>query len=175
MQMRMSCNRDGSPSVPLRRRVLPKPFGPVTALPMELRPYAPGDEDAIAELWFESWRSVGLEKPVVTKAEMAERVPRELAGRWTVTVVEEAGELLGFLALAVAERRLDQLFVAPEAQGRGIGKALFEIAREQMPDGFWLSTQPGNARARAFYERHGMTLERVELGAQGDRLIYTLG
>lgn len=141
---------------------------------MEFRPYAPEDEDALVDLWFESWRSVGLERPVVTKAEMAERAPRDLAGRWTVTLVEEAGALLAFLALDLAERRLDQLFVAPGAQGRGIGHALFQIAREQMPEGFWLSTQPGNARARAFYERHGMTLARIEPGPQGDRLIYTL-
>ena len=139
---------------------------------MKLRPYSPGDEAALAELWFESWLSVGLESPVVTKAELAERVPRELAGRWEVTVAETDGRVLGFLALAPAERRLDQLFIAPDAQGRGVGRALFEVAKQRMPDGFWLSTQPANRRACAFYERPGMALDRLEEGSAGDRVIY---
>lgn len=139
---------------------------------MKLRPYSPGDEAALAEVWFESWLSVGLERPVVTRAELAERVPRELAGRWEVTVAEADGRVLGFLALALAEGRLDQLFIAPDAQGRGVGRALFEAARRRMPDGFWLSTQPANGRACAFYERLGMMLDRVEPGHAGDRVFY---
>jgi len=141
---------------------------------MKLRPYAPGDEAGLAELWFESWLSVGIEHPVVAKAELVERLPRELAGRWDLTVAEADGRLLGFLALALSEQRLDQLFIAPDAQGCGVGTALFEVARQRMPDGFWLSTQPANARARAFYERRGMTLDRLEAGHAGDRMIYTL-
>lgn len=125
---------------------------------MILRPYAPRDEAALAELWFESWLSVGLEWPVVTRTELAKRVPRELAGRWEVTVAEADGRLLGFLALALSEHRLDQLFIAPDAQGSGVGRALFEVAMRRMPEGFWLSTQPANARARAFYERSGMVV-----------------
>lgn len=46
------------------------------AASMNLRPYAPGDETALAELWFESWSSVGLAQPVVTRVQLAERVPR---------------------------------------------------------------------------------------------------
>lgn len=109
---------------------------------MKLRPYAPGDEAALVELWFESWWSVGLEHPVVTKAALVERLPRDLAERWDVTVAEADGRLLGFLALALSERRLDQLFIAPDAQGCGVGKALFEVAKQRMPNGFWLSTNP---------------------------------
>jgi GNAT superfamily N-acetyltransferase len=141
---------------------------------MKLRPYAPGDEAAMAGLWFESWLSVGLEHPVVTKAELVERLPRELAGRWDVTVAEADGRLLGFLALALSERRLDQLFIAPDAQRRGVGRTLFEVAKERMPDGFWLSTQPANGGARAFYEQCGMTPEPLDAGYAGDRVIYVL-
>lgn len=144
----------------------------MTQLSMKLRSYAPGDEAALAELWFESWLSVGLEHPEVTQAELAERLPRELAERWDVTVAEADGRLLGFLALALPERRLDQLFIAPAAQGRGVGKALFDVARQRMPDGFWLSTQPANRRARAFHERCGMTFDRLETGHADDRMVY---
>lgn len=139
---------------------------------MKLRPYSPGDETALAELWFESWLSVGLERPVVTKAELVERIPRELAGRWDVTVAEADGRLLGFLALALSEHRLDQLFIASDAQGRGLGRTLLEVAKARMPDGFWLSTQPANGKARAFYERSGFAFDRFETDSGGDHVIY---
>ena len=41
-----------------------------------------------------------------------------------------------------------------------------------MPEGFWLSTQPDNMRARTFYERAGMMLDRIEPYPSGDRAIY---
>lgn len=139
---------------------------------MLLRPYEPRDAGPLADVWYESWRSTGQTSPVVTRAELAERVLRETTGRWTVTVAEVGGGIAGFVALALAERRLDQIFVAPDCQGRAVGRALFEVALEQMPGGFWLSTQPGNHRARRFYERSGMALDRIERGPGGDRAIY---
>lgn len=143
-------------------------------LVVDVRPFVRGDEAALLDAWFAGWLSTGLERPVVTKAGLADRLPRDLAERWDVTVAEAGGRMLGFLALAPAEQRLDQLFVMPDSQGRGVGRVLFEVARRKMPDGFWLSTQPGNARARAFYERAGMRLERIAPDPSGDRAIYRL-
>lgn len=139
---------------------------------MKLRPCESEDQAAVAQLWFEGWMSIGLESPVVTRAELAARVPLELVERWDVTVAEEGGRLLGFLALALPENRLDQLFIAPSAQGSGVGWQLFGVARQRMPDGFWLTTQPGNARARAFYERSGMVIDPSNAAANGDRVVY---
>ena len=87
---------------------------------MKLRPYDAADEDALAAVWFESWRSVGLAEPAVVRSDLAARTKRELSARWDVTVAEEDGRVVGFLAIAPEERRLDQLFVLPEMQGRSI-------------------------------------------------------
>lgn len=138
---------------------------------MRLRPATPEDAAALVALWFESWASNGFDGPADIREMMAERVPRELADRWDVTVAEADGRLLGFLALAMAEQRLDQLFIAPDTQGKGVGGALFAVAVARMPDGFWLATQAENVRARGFYERRGMVLERIE----EDRAYYRLG
>jgi len=137
---------------------------------MKLRPYDLADEAALVQLWFDSWTSNGFEGPPNVREMMIERVPREAAGRWEVTVAEADGRLLGFLALAIAEQRLDQLFIAPDAQGQGVGVALFAVAIARFPDGFWLTTQTENHRARGFYERRGMVLERFE----EDRVYYRL-
>ena len=80
--------------------------------------------------------------------------------------------LIGFLAVCVAETKLDQLFITPNRQGRGVGRALFEVAKAQMPGGFWLSTQPANRRAREFYERRGMSVDQKRGGADRDRVFY---
>lgn len=135
---------------------------------MKLRAYDPSDEAALVQLWFDSWSSNGFEGPADMREMMADRVPRELAGRWDVTVAETDGRLAGFLALAIAEQRLDQIFIAPDAQGQGVGGALFAVAVERFPGGFWLTTQIENLRARGFYERRGMVLDRFE----EDRVYY---
>jgi GNAT superfamily N-acetyltransferase len=139
---------------------------------VQLRPYQAADQGALVDLWYESWRSVGLQTPIVTKGDLARRMPDDLARRWTVTVAEVDDQLLGFLALCLEEQRLDQLFVSPEAHGRGVGSELFNVALRQMPNGFWLSTQPNNHRARAFYERRGMSVDHTDRGMSGERVVY---
>ncbi|MGY4479506.1 ribosomal protein S18 acetylase RimI-like enzyme [Bradyrhizobium sp. USDA 3364] len=49
---------------------------------------------------------------------------------------------------------IEQLYVLPAAQGRGIGGALLAIA-QQGADRLQLWTFQRNARARGFYEKHG--------------------
>jgi len=139
---------------------------------VQLRPYQAEDQGALVDLWYESWRSVGLQTPIVTKADLARRMPDDLARRWTVTVAEIDHEIVGFLALCLEEQRLDQLFVSPGAQGHGVGSALFNVALRQMPKGFWLSTQPNNHSARAFYERRGMSVDCTDRGMSGERVVY---
>jgi GNAT superfamily N-acetyltransferase len=139
---------------------------------MRLRPYRSGDHSALVDIWYESWLSIGLQKPRVTRDDLARRFPDDLARRWTLTVAEIDGQVVGFLALCLGERRLDQIFVSPAAQGCGVGKALFEAATQLLPEGFWLGTHPGNHRARAFYERRGMSVAPAHEQATDDRVIY---
>jgi ribosomal protein S18 acetylase RimI-like enzyme len=69
---------------------------------------------------------------------------------WVATA---AGEVLGFIALGA--ETIEQLYVAPEATGKGIGSRLVAIAQARRPDGLSLWTFQVNQRARRFYERHG--------------------
>ena len=52
---------------------------------------------------------------------------------------------------------LDQLYLAPEWTGRGIGSRLVELAKQRRPAGLDLFTFQVNDGARRFYERHGFT------------------
>lgn len=68
--------------------------------------------------------------------------------------VDEDDTPLAVLSLE-GEDWLEQLYVLPEAQGRGIGRALVEHAKLQRPAGLQLWAFQSNAPARAFYEANG--------------------
>jgi len=76
-----------------------------------------------------------------------------VAPRCQLWVAERAGQILGMLAMH--EDEVDRLYVAPEAQGQGIGSALLDHAKTLCPDGLRLVTLQGNTQARRFYEKRG--------------------
>jgi GNAT superfamily N-acetyltransferase len=98
-----------------------------------------------------------------TPESLRTRVDEELTAGWHVTVAELEGEVVGFLAIRPNLAKLDQIFVAPDWHGQGIGQALFAAAQQAMRGGFSLSTHAANARARRFYEALGPG--RAEPGA----------
>ena len=72
--------------------------------------------------------------------------------RGWVTVAEEDGRVCGFLARDGAE--ICSLYVAPEAQSRGIGAVLLEAAKAAQPR-LTLWTFQANEGAQRFYLREG--------------------
>lgn len=64
----------------------------------------------------------------------------------------EDGDIVGFIAFT--DGWVDQLYVLPAHQGRGIGAALLDVARSACPE-LRLWTFQKNRPARAFYEKHG--------------------
>jgi ribosomal protein S18 acetylase RimI-like enzyme len=92
----------------------------------------------------------------VTVSELDERIGREVSAGWDVTLAFDQGALAGFLALIPAAGCLDQLFIAPAAQMRGIGAMLLDHAKRSLPDGLWLRAAASNTGALRFYARHGL-------------------
>jgi putative acetyltransferase len=70
-----------------------------------------------------------------------------------ILVAIEGQEIVGLIAIGTES--IEQLFVEPTAQGRGIGTALLQRAMTLRPTGLRLYTHQRNARARSFYERRG--------------------
>jgi GNAT superfamily N-acetyltransferase len=54
---------------------------------------------------------------------------------------------------------VDQLYVAPEHTGHGIGTTLLDLAKAVRPAGLQLWAFQSNSGARRFYERHGFTAQ----------------
>ncbi len=66
--------------------------------------------------------------------------------------------------IAFRDDWIEQLYVLPDAQGRGIGSALLAIA-QQGADQLQLWTFQRNARARRFYEARGfVSIEETDGG-----------
>jgi chorismate mutase/SAM-dependent methyltransferase len=78
-----------------------------------------------------------------------------------VWVAEVAGAPVGYARLTATW--LDQLFVAPDHAGLGIGGMLLDVVKSVRPDGFALWVFESNHPARAFYRRRGLVeLERTD-------------
>ena len=66
------------------------------------------------------------------------------------------------LAIRLHDGYLDQLFVAPDYQGRGIGKMLLQFTRKKLPHEIWLRCVKQNEKAWRWYEREGFVFEKEE-------------
>ena len=129
-----------------------------------VRPGTAADTAAVADIWHESWHLAhaghvpdGL-TAARTRAAFHERTPGRVA---VTTVAEVDGRVVGSTILDGAE--LEQLFVAPDQRGSGVAALLLADAEAKIAraghDVAWLAVVAGNARARAFYAKHGWTDE----------------
>lgn len=139
-----------------------------------LRPSTEADYDTIAEIWHSSASLPGVGPPMMpTEADLRKRLEAEFAAGWQVTLAVRGDEIVGFLAIRLAEAVLAELFVRPGSLGGGIGQALLAQAIDAMPGGFTLFTRSGNLRARRFYEKAGLAVLREAIHPRfGDPIVY---
>ena len=135
-----------------------------------IRRIHPHEHTAATAVWQRSWESAAVGHPDDLKdAALPERFKRELTDTWDLFVADYRGEIVGLLALKPSENRLDQLFVAPEYQGRGVGKTLLNFAKKRLPKEVWLRTAEQNTHAIEFYKAAGFSTIRVEARPEWDR------
>ena len=118
-----------------------------------LRASRPEDMEEIVEIWL----LASLQAHDFVDASCWWQAQEELRTRYLdharIWVFEERGELLGFMALV--DDYLAALFVRPDRQGRGVGHALLQEAKQQ---GGALHTRvfAGNGPGVRIYRRHGI-------------------
>jgi len=78
-------------------------------------------------------------------------VPSLLESR-TMFVVEEHGEILGYLSMS-DDGFVPALYLRPGARGKGVGKMLLDAAKTAHPDGLELTVFERNVDALHFYKR----------------------
>ena len=129
-----------------------------------IRPALPHEYDAIALTWMNSWASTGIEEASHSLlAKLRAQIPLEVEKGWSLFVADDDGGVAAMLALHLPNLYLDQLFVAPEQQGRNLGRKLLAFTRQQLPDEIELRCVRENEKAWRWYEREGFVHEKEQV------------
>ena len=139
-----------------------------------IRPARPDEYNEVARVWMNSWVSTALaEASEFLLANLRARVRHEIEQGWTLFVADDRGTLAAMLALHLPKRYLDQLFVAPEYQGKSLGRQLLAFTRTHLPDEICLRCVRENEKAWRWYEREGFVFEQEQVEpATGFRMKY---
>ncbi len=129
------------------------------APPQLLRPATASDVEAIAALWHAGWQEA--HRGHVPEALARERGLDDLRRRVAedldrIHVAPGDDGVAGFVT--VHDDEVEQLYVAPEARGRGVADRLLDHAEHVVAehhDRAWLAVVAANERARACYARRG--------------------
>ncbi|HEX9838179.1 MAG TPA: GNAT family N-acetyltransferase [Anaerolineales bacterium] len=126
-----------------------------------IREYRPDDFDALTILWRIS-REKSLPEFQREKGhffyEDQNYFQNHILKNNQVWVVESGQQRVAFMA--INKDFIDQLYIRPDYQRRGIGRALLDFARRLSPDHLWLYTLQINVGARAFYEKNRFVAEK---------------
>jgi GNAT superfamily N-acetyltransferase len=123
----------------------------------QLRPGRSEDADVLAAIHTRSRAAAMPWLPVLhTESETRAWMRNGVLASQEVLVAERNGRPVGFAA--VEGDWLEQLYVAPEAIGTGVGRRLLDAVTAKHPGGLSLHVFARNARARRFYEAAGFEL-----------------
>ena len=123
----------------------------VTYLEM-IRPYTDRDLSEVLDVWYRA----SLIAHSFLSEDFFETERRQIAEHWLpmadTIVFETDGRVRGFLSLIGNE--VGAIFVDPDYQGRGIGRALMDLARDSRPL-LELDVFEANAIGSRFYDAYG--------------------
>lgn len=133
-----------------------------------IRPLEPYDTDEAAGVWWQSRHVVGSQVPpaIHTEDEVRTWFAEVLLPDGQSWVALDDGRIVAVLTLDGDD--LDQLYVAPDAAGQGVGSTLVDLAKDLRPGGLALWTFQSNTRAQDFYRHHGFAEVRRTDGAENE-------
>lgn len=135
-----------------------RPFLNVTHMIPDFRGATEADNDAVAEVYLRSRKELVACAPLVHSDDNVREWIREKlipSGQLTVAVV--GGVVVGFVAVSRSSECswIDHLYVIPAYIRCGIGTALLDNIKQELPPPIRLYTFQGNEVAQRFYEHHG--------------------
>jgi len=119
---------------------------------VSIRTASEADFDALTELWEQSARSSHAFMDDAEFVELKPRIRDLLLPSMDVWVAESVGETLGFVG--ARGEHVELLYIAPEAQGHGIGRLLLgQLAEGEGPRS--VEVYAGNSVGLSFYLSQG--------------------
>jgi putative acetyltransferase len=126
---------------------------------VQFRPYVAADEDAAIALWQRTWQKA---YPNIAFAKRLEwwraRWRDDLVPAATIIIAERDGVMIGLVTIERETGYLDQLMVAPEIWGCGIGRMLLDEAKQLSPAKIELHVNQDNERAIRLYAKAGFSV-----------------
>ena len=124
-----------------------------------LRGYEPGDEEDAITLWLRTWQTAYPLLDFEARLDWwRARWRHELVPAAQIVIAESGGEMVGFATVDPKTLYLDQIVVATGRWATGVGAALLAEAKRLSPQGLDLNVNTDNARAIAFYGKHGFSV-----------------
>ncbi len=122
------------------------------------------DASEVAKVYICSRRAAAEWLPTVgTDEEIRAFVINQMVPERETWVAEDSGRIVALLTLHGDD--LDQFYVAPDEQRRGVGDAMLAHAKRLRPAGLQLWAFQRNAPARRFYEARGFVAKKFTDGA----------
>ena len=159
----------------------------MTSLVIDVRPGRLSDAEELADVYAAAWReaysgiipALTLEKMIVRRST---RWWREVMTKRALLVLEVGGAVAGYATFAPAAGRahpgaaeIQELYLAPEYQGIGLGVRLFSAALKRIKSRGYVRvlvrTLADNDRANGFYRRRGGALVARTDGTLGGRTL----
>jgi putative acetyltransferase len=143
--------------------------------PLKVRPYTAADEDAAIELWQRSWQDAYPDIDFAARVGWwRERWRKELVPQARILVAEMDGVLEGFVTVDPKTGYLDQIVVAPEFWGSNVSGLLLDAGKRISPARLDLLVNKDNARAIAFYEKHGFVMAGDDVNPVSGRPVFRM-
>jgi ribosomal protein S18 acetylase RimI-like enzyme len=145
---------------------------------MDIEPGTVADADAVADLWVsladEQTQYGSHVLPERNRSSIRDEVARHAVSDRLFVARED--RVAGFVTFSVSDGGygldvqkgvVENIYVAPEYRGQGVGSALLDCAERRLAargvDRVGLEAMADNEDARRFYRRHGYDVHRVEL------------
>jgi putative acetyltransferase len=137
------------------------------------------DEEAAMALWLHTWQKTYPDIDFARRLDWWRKQWRDdLVPNARIVVAETRketigqNEMIGFVTVDPRTHYLDQLVVAPEYWGSGVGSALIAEAKRLSPAGLNLDVNTDNARALAFYGKEGFVITGDGFNAFSGRPVH---
>jgi GNAT superfamily N-acetyltransferase len=135
-----------------------------SAAPIVIRRANSSDAVDVATVYVASRRKAAAYLPTVgTDVEIRAFVIDRMVPEQETWVADAGGRIVAVMVLD--SDMVDQLYVSPDNQGRGVGDRLLAHAKQLRPAGLRLHTFQRNTPARRFYEDRGFVAKEFTDGA----------
>jgi putative acetyltransferase len=147
----------------------------VNAPDLKLRAYTVADEGAAIALWQRTWQQAYPHIDFAARVGWwRERWRNELVPQARIVVAEMGGVLEGFVTVDPKSGYLDQIVVAPEFWGSNVAALLLDESKRLSPARLDLLVNMDNARAIAFYEKHGFVPAGEDVNPVSGRPVFRM-